>query len=95
MQAGVATLQCTANRAELYQKNGDVLLVCKAFNGRVVTQWLTETINAFAEQGPSEHMNGRIAPIALCMLLVWRKWLYGSPSFYGCKMQTVLLGVFD
>lgn len=56
---------------ELYQSNGDVLMVCKAYNGRVVMQWLAETTAEVAQQQNAHSVDDRIAPIALCMLLDW------------------------
>jgi hypothetical protein len=52
----------------LCQRNGDVKLVCKAYNGRVVTQWLAETV-AEVSQRNGEQYDDRIAPVALCMSL--------------------------
>lgn len=56
-------------QTELYQKNGDVSLVCKAYNGRVVMQWLAETIAEVSQRDDVADVDDRIGPIALCMLL--------------------------
>lgn len=57
----------SCHSAKLYQNNGDVLLICKAYNGRVVMQWLAERVAEVAEQNPDA--DDRIAPVALCMFL--------------------------
>ena len=57
---------------KLYQKNGDVALVAKAYNGRVVMQWLTETIAALVERN-IPGADDRSGPVALCMLLVTKR----------------------
>lgn len=54
---------------KLYQKNGEALLVCKAFNGRVVMQWLAETVLAASQQNIFTARDDRIATVALCMFL--------------------------
>ena len=56
-------------QTELYQENGDVSLVCKAYNGRVVMQWLAETIAEVSQRDDVADVDDRIGPIALCMLL--------------------------
>ena len=53
--------------AKLYQKNGDVLFNAKAWNGRVVMQWLasaarTASLNAFYVAADE-----RLPIVALCM----------------------------
>ena len=53
---------------ELYQKNGDVMLMCKAYNGRVVMQWLAETISHVAQQD-LPGADDMLTPVALCMSL--------------------------
>ena len=58
-----------ACQTELYQKNGDVSLVCKAYNGRVVMQWLAETTAEVSQRDDLADVDDRIGPIALCMLL--------------------------
>ena len=45
------------------------MLVCKAYNGRVVTQWLAETISTISDQDHPNHNDDRIAPVAMCMRL--------------------------
>ena len=57
-------------RAKLYQRNGDIQLVCKAYNGRVVLQWLSETISRVAQQEGASDIDDRIQPVALCLSLV-------------------------
>ena len=57
-------------QTELYQKNGDVALVCKAYNGRVVAQWLSETLAEVSQQEGAP-ADDRIAPVALCMCLAY------------------------
>ena len=65
-------------RAKLIDFNGDINLTCKAYNGRVVMEWLTETIAGIAEQEPYKSFDPRIGTVALCMLL--RSWLLNFPQ---------------
>lgn len=53
---------------KLYQKNGDVLLTCQAYNGRVVMQWLAETVSEVAQHAGAD-VDDRVKPIALCVPL--------------------------
>ena len=53
--------------SKLYQKNGDVLMACKAYNGRVVMQWLAETVAGLAE--PFASQDDRTPVVALAMNL--------------------------
>ncbi|CAK9096944.1 unnamed protein product [Durusdinium trenchii] len=53
-------------RTKLYQKNGDVLLIAKAYNGRCIMQWLTEVVAALPEQFAA--VDPRTPIIALAML---------------------------
>ena len=46
------------------------MLICKAYNGRVVAQWLAETIATISAPDHPNHTDDRIAPMALCMFLV-------------------------
>ena len=80
--AGGELCTCALLSAKLYQKNGDVMLVCKAYNGRVVTQWLSESIAAISDQDHPNHTDDRIAPIALCMFLVPKGYIY----IYICRI---------
>ena len=59
----------TFNAAELYMKTGEILLLCKAYNGRVVMQWLTETVSRAAETEPYKSADDTISIVALAMLL--------------------------
>ena len=54
---------------ELYMKTGEVLLLCKAYNGRVVMQWLTEVVAQAAETEPYKSADDTISIVALAMLL--------------------------
>ena len=54
---------------QLYQRNGDMMLICKAYNGRVVMQWLAEAISDVVAQDIPV-ADDRLAPTALCMFLV-------------------------
>ena len=60
--------QWCSSWTQLYQRNGDVMLICKAYNGRVVMQWLAETIAGVVEQN-IPGADDRLAPTALCMPL--------------------------
>ena len=59
----------TLNAAELYMKTGEILLLCKAYNGRVVMQWLAETIARAAETEPYKSTDDTVSIVALAMLL--------------------------
>ena len=50
-------------------KTGEVLLLCKAYNGRVVMQWLTEVIAHAAETEPYKSADDTISVVALAMFL--------------------------
>lgn len=43
------------------------MLICKAYNGRVVMQWLAERVATAAQQDTADD---RVGPVALCMLLI-------------------------
>lgn len=81
----------SCHSAKLYQTNGDILMICQAYNGRVVMQWLTERVAEVAEQNPD--VDDRIAPVALCMLL-GKDRLMMSLSYmcmHACMMDMDLL----
>ena len=59
-----------APAAKLFQRNGDVMLICKAYNGRVVLQWLSERLATAAQEDDADEVDDRIKPIALCVFLV-------------------------
>ena len=61
-----------AGQTELYQTNGDILLVCKAYNGRVVAQWLGERVAAASQQQQfvDADETNTIAMVAVAMFLV-------------------------
>jgi hypothetical protein len=52
---------------QLYQKSGDILLIAKAFNGRVIMQWLTETLTSLPE--PFAQKDDRTPVVTLAMHL--------------------------
>ena len=52
---------------ELYQKTGDILLIAKAFNGRVIMQWITETLTSLPENFAQQ--DGRTPVVTLAMHL--------------------------
>ena len=65
--------------SELYMKTGEVLLLCKAYNGRVVMQWLTEVVAQAAETEPYKSADDTISIVALAMLLKGiRQELFGE-----------------
>ena len=45
------------------------MMTCKAYNGRVVLQWLAETISSVSQQDGASDLDDRIGPIALCLFL--------------------------
>ena len=55
--------------AELFQKNGDVALVCKAYNVRVVMQWLAETVAAAVQDERYMATDSRMTLVAVTMCL--------------------------
>ena len=55
-------------RTKLHQANGDILLNCKAWNGRVVMQFLTSAVMAAFQQGYSQ-LDDRLPIVAKCMTL--------------------------
>lgn len=56
--------------AELYLKTGDIRLLCKAYNGRCVAQWLAETVAAAAQdaQFQAADATNTIAVVAVTMI---------------------------
>ena len=60
-------------QTQLYMKSGDVMLVCKAYNGRVVAQWLTEILAEVSQQEGAP-ADDHIAPVALCMRLAYKTY---------------------
>ena len=59
-------------------KTGEVLLLCKAYNGRVVMQWLTEVVAQAAETEPYKSAD-TISIVAVAMLLKGiRQELFGE-----------------
>lgn len=77
-------LWCSTNRVQcsqpafqqkfLYQRNGDVMLICKAYNGRVVLQWLSERLATAAQEDGADQVDDRIKPTAVCALHLAR-WI--------------------
>ena len=65
----ILTTNFDGDRTKLYQRNGDVTMVCKAYNGRIVMQWLADTAAETVQQN-LPGVDDRLAPIALCMFLV-------------------------
>lgn len=55
-------------------------LVCKAYNGRVVMQWLAETIAEAAQQESYVAADDRMPLVAVTMLLVVVDQLVCRPS---------------
>lgn len=53
---------------KLYQANGDILLNCKAWNGRVVMQFLASALLAAFRQGYSR-LDDRLPIVARCLTL--------------------------
>ena len=66
---------------ELYMKTGEALLLCKAYNGRVTMQWLTEVVAQAAQTEPYKSADDTISVVALAMILegiqqdlFWKLW---------------------
>ena len=64
----MVSCNCLCAPTKIYQGNGDVLFNCKANNGRVVMQWLAETVADAALQN-IPGADDRLGPTALCMPL--------------------------
>ncbi len=55
-------------RTKLLQRSGEVMLMCKAYNGRVVMHWLAERVAGVAEQHRDPGAGDeRLCVNALCM----------------------------
>ena len=46
------------------------MLICKAYNGRVVLQWLSELLATAAQEDGADEVDDRIKPTAICVFLV-------------------------
>ena len=64
------------------------MLICKAYNGRVVMQWLAETVAELSEQDGAADADDRIAPVALCMILATS---HMACKFHSCSNIVLLL----
>ena len=58
------------------------MLICKAYNGRAVMQWLAETVAEVSQQDGAADADDRIAPVALCMIL--------ATLHMACKLRRFL-----
>lgn len=52
---------------KIYKKNSDVLLTAKAFNGRVILEWLCDETYKFSQQGEAEAFDSRVYHIAAAL----------------------------
>lgn len=64
-----AVLGINGVAAKLYQKNGDVLLNGKAYNSRVVLEWLSETVYAASAVPEYVGVDGRFLLISAALWL--------------------------
>lgn len=55
--------------AELYRKNGDILLTTKAYNARCIQHWLTACVTDAAQRQHYVNQDFRLPAQALAMLL--------------------------
>ena len=55
--------------AKLYQKNGDILLSAKAYNSRIVLEWLSETVYAASAVPEYVAVDGRFLLISAALWL--------------------------
>ena len=72
-EEGKKSTPCDHGRTKLYQANGDILLNCKAWNGRVVMQFLAVTLLAAFQDRSYVHLDDRLPTVALCMTLVHQR----------------------
>ena len=62
---------CVFWSAELYKKNGDILLTLKAYNGRCVLEWLSHRVHEISQDPQfSSFAPNRFPVIAGCLTLV-------------------------
>ena len=52
---------------KIYKKNSDVLLTAKAFNGRVILEWLCDETYRFSQQEEAEAFDSRVYHIAAAL----------------------------
>lgn len=78
------------SRTKLYLKDGHILMLCKAWNGRVVMQWLTETLASVSQQEPFKSRDDTMAIVALAMFLDDHSVLVFWPNIlsYAKKMNS-------
>lgn len=55
--------------SKLFKKNSDILLTAKAYNGRVILQWLCEEVHAASLQEGAEAFDPRFKLISAAMNL--------------------------
>ena len=57
--------------SEVIKKDGKTKMTCKAFNGRVITEWLASCLRSAAEGHCCRNADERIPLAAACMPLCW------------------------
>ena len=71
-----SVLACLASaelpaRTKIYQKNGDILFVAKAYNGRCIMQWLAEVLAALPTQFAETDERMPIITLAMHRVCNW------------------------
>lgn len=99
---------CHVFAAEIYKKNSDVLFTLKAYNGRVVLEWLYDELEKFCLDDQCFAVDSRCYHIAAALNLasfgIKNKFLYRTNSFedrlmpgccvaVACKRYNILLSI--
>ena len=56
---------------EIFKKSGDVLLTAKAYNGRIILEWLSDTVCSASTHGGYADMDSRFFLIAAALKHIW------------------------
>lgn len=68
-----------AEAAQVKQKSGEILFNAKAWNGRIVLQWLADTMPLAARGVDLMYDEGRLTLLCHALTLVWN-CLVGGPG---------------
>ena len=74
--------------AQVLKKDGSISMTCKAFNGRVVLEWLHDTVRKIIQEG--SYADARMPWVCACLPLVARI-LCGNVGLCVCAMSVVLV----
>lgn len=67
--------------------HGEYSLSAKAWNGRVICSWLSETMPIAARGFPAGHDEGRVSLVCHALNLIGNMWLF--PKFWGCDQHNI------